>query len=247
MKNQKGVSMITLIITIIVIIILAAIAFIGINATDRASYSGFAQEFSDFALNFQNDPYGDVLLKYGTMGKSITSAQANYLAANKANAIADNTIIPAGLEFVTQLKANTSTGASKALLDESGTDVTKTYWGEVSNGATYSTNTDIACWVIDDSQVEGYKANHKFYGDNLGTETHYVTQNGFVFTLPGFPREVDGQYRMYIAPDVYYVVDQNYTDVVNATESTPVYSHVSEGAESVATNPVVGEGEGEGD
>ena len=53
MKNQKGVSMITLIITIIVIIILAAIAFVGMDdATGNAQFAGFEQEFGDYADNF---------------------------------------------------------------------------------------------------------------------------------------------------------------------------------------------------
>ena len=49
MRNQKGVSLITLVITIIVVIILAAIA-LGNGATDsigQADYAGFAQEIGE--------------------------------------------------------------------------------------------------------------------------------------------------------------------------------------------------------
>ena len=194
MKNQKGVSMITLIITIIVIIILAAIAFVGMDdATGGAQFSGFAQEFGDYALNFKSDTVGDLREKYGVDGIAKTDAQLYYEAAT-GTAPAAGVLVPAGklLAGLTELKG----------------------------GNTDMLGAEMKCYLIDDSNVSGYEANHKFYGDNLGTEQHYVTEKGDVFTIPGFPRTVDGEYRMYITPDTYYVTNEAHDDLDDLTALT---------------------------
>ena len=202
MKNQKGVSMITLIITIIVIIILAAIAFVGMDdATGGAQFSGFAQEFGDYQLNFKSKPVGDLKQKYMVDGVSLTDAQYYYMAAqNKSadDATVKGMVVPAGVTFA-------ALGGTDKITSLAADDV---------------------CYVIaDDSKVAaGYKTAEKFYGDNLGTETHYVSEKGFVFTLPGFPRTVDEngtkEYRMYISPNEYYISDESHTDIATTTATT---------------------------
>ena len=77
------------------------------------------------------------------------------------------------------------------------------------------------CYPITDSNVKGYKDDHEFYGNNLGDEKHYVTQNGDVFTVPGYPREVDGENRMYVTTELYYVTDEGYSDIADITTSEP--------------------------
>ena len=55
---KRGISLISLIITIIVIIILAAIViFTGLSTPDRAQFSKFASEFSDFQTAVTQDFY----------------------------------------------------------------------------------------------------------------------------------------------------------------------------------------------
>ena len=198
MKNQKGVSMITLIITIIVIIILAAIAFVGMDdATGGAQFSGFAQEFGDYALNFKADSVGDLREKYGVDGITKTDAQLYYEAAT-GTAAGAGVLVPAGEVFAAL--ANPASG--NAVL--------------MGGNADMFAN-DAKCYKIKDSNVTGYEDNHKFYGDNLGTEEHYVTEKGVVFTIPGFPRTVDEEYRMYINADTYYVSNAAHDDLATKT------------------------------
>lgn len=213
MKNQKGVSMITLIITIIVIIILAAIAFVGMDdATGGAQFSGFAQEFGDYALNFKADTVGDLREKYGVDGVTVTDAQLYFSAADEDNTIVEGTLIPKG-QFLKAL------GAEDVLLGGNPT--------MLGDGTNF-----VNCYLIADSQVGGYEDNHKFYGDNLGTEQHYVTEKGDVFTIPGFPRTVDDEYRMYITPDTYYLSQADHKDLSTKTA-------LSDGEETKASVNVV--------
>ena len=232
MSSKKGISMIALIITIIIIIILAAIVFIASSDTiGSASYATFSQEFSDYALNFQNDALSNVRLKYGTAGKVVTNAQAVYMASKPGNTITDGELIPAGVEFVTALGKLTS----KALYDENRTNVTAQYWGAPTSG-NENDNNDIACYELADNAIKGYK-NPEFYGNNLGQEKHYVTENGFVFTIPGYPREVDGINRMYIATGIYYVAGENYKDIISTNDSKEVAAHVVDGGGSSSGIP----------
>ena len=197
MKNQKGVSMITLIITIIVIIILAAIAFVGMDdATGGAQFSGFAQEFGDYALNFKADSVGDLREKYGVDGVTKTDAQLYYEAATGTAAEA-GVLVPAGEVFSALAAKDVLKGGTSDMFAE-----------------------DAKCYKIVDSNVTGYEDNHKFYGDNLGTEEHYVTEKGVVFTIPGFPRTVDEEYRMYINADTYYVSNAAHDDLKDKTTHT---------------------------
>lgn len=197
MKNQKGISMIALIITIIVIIILAAIVFIASGDTmSSAQFSTFAQEFGDFQVNFQDDPLADVQLDYGTRGVALTKAQAVYMAADKANTMVNGTLVPGGYYFA-DLEGEVKNDSGVAL--------------------DLGTKDEVHCYQILDSQVEGYEkpaTGYKFYGDNLGVETHWVTSEGYVFTLPGYPRTVNGQNRMYVSPEYFYVAGENFADLL---------------------------------
>lgn len=89
MKNQKGVSLITLVITIIVVIILAAIA-LGGGAADtagQAQFSGFATEMGGLKESVQTaitTAKGDEAIR----GNARSNAQlANYVARGGANVL----------------------------------------------------------------------------------------------------------------------------------------------------------------
>ena len=93
MKNQKGVSLITLVITIIVVIILAAIA-LGGGAADtagQAQFSGFATEMGGLKESVQTaitTAKGDEAIR----GNSRSNAQlANYVARGGVNALPTTT------------------------------------------------------------------------------------------------------------------------------------------------------------
>ncbi len=188
MKRNKGVSMITLIITIIVIIILAAIAFVGMDdATGSAQYARFSSEFGDYATNFTGGAVTKVQESLGLAGKVANKAQIVYCAARGVNLsefdeVLNGVVTPSGYtssRFQTDIKDAT--------------------------GATYVLATaDTPCYEIKDDVMKEYKGK-SFYGNANGQETHWVTATGKVFTLPGYPRTVDGEERMYISADLYYV------------------------------------------
>lgn len=173
----------------------------GTTTVHSAQFSMFAQEFGDYSFDFTLGPVSLLIEKYGLQGIAVPKAQIYYMAATDAEYEA-GILVPEGIEFVTEL--NKLPDAN--LYNYSEMPVTEQYWG----------NGDIACWEIKDSQIEWYNDNTKFYGDNLGVEKHFVTEKGFVFTLPGFPRVVDGENRMYISPEVYYNTDSNYMDVIDS-------------------------------
>ncbi len=197
MKNQKGVSMITLIITIIVIIILAAIAFVGMDdATGSAQFSGFASEFGDYATNFQNGPYSNVTEAFGLAGKAANKTQKYYAAARKVTLsefddILNGVTVPAGYTFKKDSDAFKVDGVSSFPTIKDAT------------GAEYKDEDFTVFYEIANNVMSEY-TNKDFYGDANGEETHWVTDTGLVFTLPGFPREVDGEERMYITASLYY-------------------------------------------
>lgn len=197
MKNQKGVSMITLIITIIVIIILAAIAFVGMDdATGSAQFSGFASEFGDYATNFQNGPYSNVTEAFGLAGKAANKTQKYYAAARKVSlsefdGILNGVTTPAGYTFVADKMSDK--------IDE----VETKFVIKDATGAAYTDEDFTVFYQIANNVMSEY-TNKDFYGDANGEETHWVTDTGLVFTLPGFPREVDGEERMYITASLYY-------------------------------------------
>ena len=211
MKNQKGVSMITLIITIIVIIILAAIAFVAAgDSVSSAQFSKYATAIGEYGENFRNDPLARVTESLGTAGKLATDEQKVYCAARDID-LADfdtklNGIpVPAGYtsaRFQTDIKD--STGKTFVLADA-----------------------ETPVYEIDDKIMAEYVKGEEFndfYGDSNGKETHWVTADylttGRVFTLPGYPRTVDGEDRMYITADLYYLAATGEADLLTHDDLT---------------------------
>lgn len=200
MNQSKGVSMITLIVTIIVIIILAAIAFIGMDdATNSAQYSKFVSEFGDYSTNFMGAAVGNVEESLSVSNKIANKPQIIYCVARKVSlkdfdTVLNGVIVPGGYtstRFQTDIKD--STGATYVLAD-----------------------TDTPSYEIKEDAIKEY-IGKKFYGDNLGQETHWVTSTGTVFTLPGYLRKVDDEERMYITPNLYYLLNSS-----SDTEKKPI-------------------------
>ena len=159
MKNQKGVSMITLIITIIVIIILAAIAFVGMDdATGNAQFSGFAQEFGDFQNNFQQGPLAAVQVKYGTTSM-LTKEQQIWLASDAEREAAYDAARTTLLTGITVPAGKTFTSKFVKLYNADETENTT------------ALAADVACYDLDVEVVDGYTRG-SFYGDNLGSERY---------------------------------------------------------------------------
>jgi type II secretory pathway pseudopilin PulG len=232
MKNSKGVSLIALIITIIVIIILAAIVMNSSGDTvTQAQYAKFAQEFGEFESQVKLDA-ASVKQSTGLRGQSISPAQQYYMVANgwttvlpgsgdynKAQGVAGYTM-PVGYVVTNH---NTTTGERQYILQailkigSGDTDTTKTIVG--TNNVNAGQN---VAYVINDGKITNYEkygdnladgsASHEFYGDSNGKEYHFITSDGNVFTLPGYPvTQSDGTIEYHIDTQTghYYVVAGN--------------------------------------
>lgn len=199
MKNQKGVSLIALIITIIVIIILAAIVMQSSTGTvDQANFAGFAQEIGDYTSAVTTSA-ASIKADAAVEGVIINDAQKNYMLANGVKA--------------TDLKSGDgimgyTVPADKSTQDKMPAVILRALGGYTSGDSILYYQARVPAYKItDDKFVEGYKSNFDFYGDSNGPETHYVTSDGTVFTLPGFPQtQEDKSIRYYINATSYYTV-----------------------------------------
>lgn len=51
---------------------------------------------------------------------------------------------------------------------------------------------DEVCYeIIDYSLIDGYSENTAFHGNSNGVEKHYISSKGRVFTVPGFPYQLE--------------------------------------------------------
>lgn len=223
MKNSKGVSLIALIITIIVIIILAAIVMNSSTDTvGNAQYARFAQEFGEFADQIALDA-ADIKSQTGIKGQIINTAQNCYMVANGFTALSGDKIggisgftMPVGY-VLTDKQGSDSDNYMYVLqnllhLDKSN-DAGKTL---VSGDGKVKAQ---VAYVINDGKITNYtkygnnptngEASHEFYGDSNGKEYHFITSDGQVFTLPGYPVEQsDGtvEYHINTQSNAFYVV-----------------------------------------
>lgn len=235
MKNQKGVSLIALIITIIVIIILAAIVMnASTDTVGNAQFARFSQEFGEFNDQVALDA-ADVKSNTGIRGQIINNAQNFYMVANgftnvgysgDGQGIAGYTL-PGGYELTNN---NSSDATYKYILQNilriglgSGDKYGTT---EVDAGKTCHDVDSQVAYIINDGVITNYEkygnnnangsASHEFYGDSNGAEYHFITSDGQVFTLPGYPvQQADGtiQYHIDTKSGHYYVVKGNATDL----------------------------------
>lgn len=220
MLKNKGVSMITLVITIILIIILTAITFLGMDdATGSAGYAKFASEFGDYATNFNGAAVSNVRESLGLADKVANKAQIVYCAARKVDLkefdkVLNGITVPGGYTSPRfQSDIRDATGAVYVLANET----TPVY--EIKNDV-----------------MQEY-TDKKFYGDANGVETHWVTATSVVFTLPGYPRTVNGESRMYINAELYYVVDN--AEMIQAADLIPLQPVKSREDESTGNQKTV--------
>lgn len=150
-------------------------------------FSMFCMKFFDYSIAFKlnNVPkYQEVLT---IADKKVNRPKAYYCAANNIDIeecvkLLEDVEIPAGYtskRFQTDIRG--SDGEACILADS-----------------------DTPVYQIKDGIVKDFE-NKKFYDDTNGTETHWITASGTVFTLPGYPMTKDGEDRMYINDELYYV------------------------------------------
>ena len=233
MKNSRGVSLIALIITIIVIIILAAIVMNASSDTiNNAQYAGFAQEFGEYSDSFKVDA-ANVKSATGIRGQQISNAQQYYMAANgftnvgtaSGNTPNSDTGIAGYQMPVGYVLTNSEQGQAAYVLQHILGIGSGDAWAMASQAAGAPTGRDESAevaYVIRDAKTS-YAANVKekaqdgsadreFYGDSNGVEYHFVTSNGNVFTLPGYPvPQSDGsiEYHIDTQNGHFYVVAGN--------------------------------------
>lgn len=183
MKKQKGVSLIALIITIIVIIILAAIVMMsGGNTANKAGLARFDSDFDTYRTQVALDSL-NLRQSLGARGVNANDPQIYFMTANGFTNMSgdgvNSMMVPVG--YVIQPLIYDILGLPEA-------------------------SGDVVAYVINDTNIEGYAQQQKFYGDSNGNEDHFVTSTGVVFTLPGFEsRQDDGTIEYHITPDLYYV------------------------------------------
>ena len=231
MKNSKGVSLIALIITIIVIIILAAIVMNASTGTvSNAQYARFAQEFGEYSDQVILDA-ANVKSNTGIKGQIINNAQMFYMTANgftniemsgeeknEVQGVAGYTM-PVGYVLTNNNDKEDETyqNVLQCILEIGGFKINND--GSVSSG---DPDAEVA-YVINDSKISSLStlsenavsdgsALKEFYGDSNGKEYHFVTSDGKVFTLPGYPvTQADGsiEYHIDSKNGHYYVVKGN--------------------------------------
>lgn len=150
MRNQKGVSLITLVITIIVVIILAAIA-LGNGATDsisQADYAGFAQEIGELQDKV-SAAIANAKGREHTRGNTRTTEQlANYVARGGDAVVSgdDDWLVQSDAEalqatLINKANARTSIGAELPVRR------VETYHGTKQEISYYVTNQGtVFCW-----------------------------------------------------------------------------------------------------
>ncbi len=228
MKNSRGVSLIALIITIIVIIILAAIVMNASTSTvGNAQYARFAQEFGEYTDQIALDA-ANIKSNTGIRGQIINNAQMYYMTANgfsrvetsgewgisgmtmpvgyvMTNTDSDGTgHYPYVLQYILNIGGATGNGSEIGHLSGEGEAAEVAYVirdSSITISAQYK-----------DTASQAGSAAREFYGDSNGTEYHFVTSDGQVFTLPGYPvSQTDGtiEYHIDSKNGHYYVVTGN--------------------------------------
>ena len=234
MKNSRGVSLIALIITIIVIIILAAIVMNASTSTvGNAQYARFAQEFGEFTDQVALDA-ANVKSQTGIKGQIINDAQMFFMTANGfaniESASGDSSLnekqgvagytMPVGY-VLTNMNEEGDEQTYPYVLQKI-LNIGKPSGDKGAEGADNSVEDQHVAYVINDGVITNYaqygkngadaSASHEFYGDSNGKEYHFVTSNGQVFTLPGYPvPQSDGsiEYHIDSKNGHYYVVAGN--------------------------------------
>ena len=163
------------------------------DTTERAQLAVFINNFSQFYDRVTMDAL-NIKQTVGVKGERINDAQLNYMVANGldtsiGNPNVENMELPEGYVL------------PKTLND----------YYNVSDK-------EVVAYVINDNNITSYdekpatsdgSASYEFYGDDNGKEYHYITSNGHVFTLPGFPLEnSDGTITYYLSNErkAYYTV-----------------------------------------
>ena len=224
MRNSKGVSLIALIITIIVIIILAAIVMNASTSTvGNAQFAKFSQEFGEFSDQVALDA-ANVKSNTGIKGQVINDAQMFFMTANgysRVNVSGEGVFERTQPVGYVVTNYNTADQTHKYVLQHI-LNIGDDKSGEVTYGRERTSGDREVAYVINDGVITNYKtygdnnsdgsASHEFYGDSNGKEYHFVTSNGMVFTLPGYPvTQEDGsiQYHIDSKNGHYYVVKGN--------------------------------------
>jgi len=240
MKNSKGVSLIALIITIIVIIILAAIVMnASTDTVGNAQYARFAQEFGEFSDQVMLDA-ANVKSATGIKGQIINAAQQFYMTANGFTSVGKSGdeygiagyTMPVGY-VMTTVNGNDAQKDEHIIQKILDIGLSGDGINDTQNRSKKSLRPDAqVAYVINDGVITNYtrygsakakstgEADHEFYGDSNGAEYHFITSNGSVFTLPGFPvQQSDGsiEYHIDSKNGHYYVVKGNSTTAVKGT------------------------------
>ena len=207
---------------IIMIIILAAIVLNTSTSTvSNAQYARFAQEFGDYSDQVIIDA-AYVRQKTGLKGQNIKNAQMFYMTAHGYDDQNQDGVkgynVPAGYE----LTINNYDFDEDTLSNILNSSNYSSYYSSYSSSYSSNSDDDVVAYVINDKNTsyastasdnnDDGSASREFYGDSNGKEYHFITSDGNVFTLPGYPvPQADGTIEYHIDTKYghYYVVQGN--------------------------------------
>lgn len=209
-KSSLGISLISLIITIIVIIILAAIViFSGLGTADDALFARFTSEFSDFNLAVDN-AYMEEFTDNALTNMTRSKKQIYYKMATGRDVVKENG------DDINIIPEPTGKVADLPQMYPEGLEGEDFYL------------------ITDDRNIKGWERNKNYFEE---TETHYVTDEGEAFFLPGYLVEgEDGNNKWYVNEKKYYVAEQGLREPSgNGGTENP-----GEGGETPGENPEEG-------
>lgn len=224
-QHASGISLISLIITIIVIIILAAIViFTGLSTPDRANFAKFVSEFSDFRTAVTQD-FMQKKEQNAIEGKSRSDAQIYYSIA-----VGEDVSTREGADInleptVENIASNTQySDAEGKIMYISGEGTNALNLGGKGIKGTY------AYRVTNDTNVAEWKQDKKYYAPD---ETHWITDEGDVFVLPGYRVMQENE-------EVWYyneMVSSNSTTYVSNTPADPTPDPTPAASNTIANRP----------
>ena len=155
-----------------------------------AQFAAFAQEFGDFKLNFEMNSVNEVMVDTMMNGIATSNAQQDYLAAN-------------GIKYGDK-EFDEVIGYIMPASNNNKFKMNETVFKALRYDEAETNTNEMPAYVIND-MPEGYGKDTEFYDNANGKEVYYITGDGMVFTLPGYPRTMADDYiRFYITPNHYY-------------------------------------------
>lgn len=217
LKSKSGEVFLGMMLGIVEIVAVAVLTISGISANNtvsQAKYASYIMHLGYFSDNVKIDA-ATVMAETGKKGKNVNNAQKFHMVANGFYDFSENDNrgvydmqLPVGYVIPNVIK-----DALRIPTE----------------------NNDIVAYLITDQVISGYenKDNLKFYTDEKNKEYHFVTSDGDIFTIPGYPeKQEDGSIKYYITSyGAGYVLNKSLKKPISADDFTELYGIDKDGEE----------------